>query len=272
MRLAPFVVFVLVLVGCGAAPSPEEAVSDTGAKTADAGTARIAVGFDGVVETNGAFNLEDGTGVLGGDRPHGIIAADASYERFSDERGFISPIPSSKRWLKWEKPSGLAPLVLNPVVDSSADLLAFLGSTGEVHEVGSGEERGEPVTRYSAVLDLERFLAGVPSAERADIRAALEDFWPDWDTAAPSVQLALDAEGRLRRADLVLGDGSGELAFEFFDYGVKVDATAPPAEEVVTWAEYEELLRKECESLKKKGLENTKPHCVGGCSAGEGEV
>lgn len=87
----------------------------------------------------------------------------------------------------------------------------------------------------------------------------------------PAVQLALDAEGRLRRADLTLGDGSGELAFEFFEYGVPVDATPPPAEEVVTWAEYEELLRKECEALKKEGLENTMPHCVGGCSAGEGE-
>ena len=187
MRLAPLLVVVLVLVGCGTAPAPEEAVSDTGAKTADAGTARIAVGFDGVVETSGAFNLEDGTGVLGGDRPHTIITADASYERLSDERT-ISLITSSKHWLKWEK-GVLVPLALDPVVDSPRDLLAFLGFTGEVHEAGSGEERGEPVTRYSAVLDLERFLAGVPSAERADIRSALEDFWPGWEAAGPPVQL-----------------------------------------------------------------------------------
>ena len=270
MRLAPLVVFVLVLVGCGSAPTPDEVVSDTGTKTADAGTARIAVGFDGVVETSGAFNLEDGTGVLGGDRPHTIIAADAAYERLSDERA-MTPITSSKRWLKWEK-GALVALVLHPVVDSPADLLAFLGSAREVHEVGSGEERGEPVTRYSAVLDLERFLAGIPPAERADVRDVLSEIWPGWEAAAPSAQLALDAQGRLRRADLVLGDGSGELAFEFFGYGVKVDATAPPKDEVVTWAEYEELLRKECESLKKKGLEKTMPHCVGGCSAGEGEA
>jgi hypothetical protein len=272
MRFAPLLVVALVLVGCGASSSPEEAVSDTGAKTADAGTARIAVGFDGAVETSGAFDLEDGTGVLEGNlsTPHTIITADASYERLSDERA-MAPITSSKRWLRWEK-SVLTPLVLDPIVDSPAELLAFLGFAGEVHEVGSGEERGEPVTRYSAVLDLERFLEGIPPAERADFRDALDDFWPGWATAPPPVQLALDAEGRLRRADLVLGDGSGELAFEFFDYGVKVDATAPPAEEVVTWGEYEELLRKECEALKKKGLETTKSHCVGGCSAGEGEV
>ena len=84
------------------------------------------------------------------------------------------------------------------------------------------------MTRYSAVLDLERFLAGVPSAERADVRDVLSEIWPGWAATAPSAQLALDAEGRLRRADLVLGDGSGELAFEFFDYGVPVDATPPP--------------------------------------------
>lgn len=270
MRLAPLVVFALMLVGCGGAPSPEEAVSDTGAKTADAGTARIAVGFDGAVETSGAFDLEDGTGVLGGDRPHTIITGDASYERLSDERA-MTPITSSKRWLKWEK-GVFVPLALDPVVDSPADLLVFLGFAGDVHEVGSGEERGEPVTRYSAVLDLERFLARIPPAERDDVSAALDDFWPGWEMTRPAVQLALDAEGRLRRADLTLGDGSGDLAFEFFEYGVPVDATPPPAEEVVTWAEYEELLRKECEALKKKGLEETMPHCVGGCSAGEGEA
>lgn len=272
MRLAPLLVFVLMLVGCGGAPSPERAVSDTGTKTADAGTARIAVGFDGAVETSGAFNLEDGTGVLEGNlsTPHTIITADASYERLSDERA-MTPITSPKRWLKWEK-SVLTPLVLDPIVDSPADLLAFLSFAGETREVGSGEERGEPVTRYSAVLDLERFLAEIPPADRVDFRDVLDELWPGWEAAGPAVQLALDAEGRLRRADLVLGDGSGELAFEFFDYGVKVDATAPPANEVVTWAEYEDLLRKECEALKKKGLENKMPHCVGGCSAGEGEA
>ena len=272
MRLAPLVVVVLVLVGCGGAPTPEEAVSDTGTKTADSGTARIAVGFDGAVETSGAFNLEDGTGVLEGNlsTPHTIITADASYERLSDERA-MTPITSPKRWLRWEK-SVLAPLVLDPIVDSPADLLAFLSFAGETHEVGSGEERGESVTRYSAVLDLERFVAGVPPDDRADFRYALDDFWPGWADDGVPVQLALDAKGRLRRADLVLGDGSGELAFEFFDYGVKVDAAAPPANEVVTWAEYEELLRKECEALQKKGLENKMPHCVGGCSAREGEA
>ena len=272
MRLLPVLVVVLVLVGCGSAPSPEQAVSDTGAKTADAGTARVAVGFDGAVETSGAFDLEDGTGVLEGNlsTPHTIITADASYERLSDERA-MTPITSPKRWLKWEK-SVLTPLVLDPIVDSPADLLAFLSFAGETREVGSGEERGERVTRYSAVLDLERFLAEIPPADRADFRDVLSEIWPGWAAAAPSVQLALDAKGRLRRADLVLGDGSGELAFGFFDYGVKVDATAPPAEEVVTWSEYEELLRKECEALKKKGLETTKSHCVGGCSAGEGEA
>ena len=113
MRLLSILVVVLVLVGCGSAPTAEEAVSDTGAKTAGAGTARIAVGFDGVVETNGAFNLEDGTGVLGGDlAPHTIIAADAAYERLSDERA-MTPITSSKRWLKWDK-GALVALVLRP--------------------------------------------------------------------------------------------------------------------------------------------------------------
>ena len=57
---------------------------------------------------------------------------------------------------------------------------------------------------------------------------------------------------------------------EIFDYGVEVDATAPPRRRHQL-RRYEQLLRAECEPLKKQGLEKTRPHCFS-CGAGEGEA
>jgi hypothetical protein len=109
----------------------------------------------------------------------------------------------------------------------------------------------------------------VPVEARADLREVLLDYWPESGTEGVPVQLALDSEGRLRRADLVTYEGE-EIVVEIFEYGVEVDATAPPKADVITWAEYEKLLRAECERLKKQGLEKTRPHCFS-CGAGEGE-
>ena len=270
MRFAPVPVLVLALLlaGCGAAPSPEQAVSDTGEKTAEAGSARIVVSYYRAETVVGAFDFDHGSGVLDANEitQRTIITPDFVYELISDELR----IDSSRRpkWLKWEL-SAMPPMLLEPFASSPRELFAFFSAANAPEEVGEGEERGDPVTRYAATVDIERFLATVPADVRADMRDAFLDYWPVATEGAP-VQLALDSDGRLRRADVVTYDGE-EIVVEIFDYGVEVDATAPPASEVITWAEYEKLLRKECEALKKKGLEKTMPHCVGGCSAGEEE-
>jgi hypothetical protein len=269
MRSLPLLVLALVLAGCGAAPSPEQAVSDTGEKTAEAGSARIVVSYAGYETVRGAFDVADGSGVLDSSAttPRTIINPDFVYELISDEL----LIESSRRptWLKWE--SIVKPLMLlEPFASSPRELFAFFSAANAPEEIGEGEERGEPVTRYAATIDIELFLTTVPADVRPDMREAFLDYWPDADTVGVPVQLALDSDGRLRRADLVTYDGE-EIVVEIFDYGVEFDATPPPENEVLSWAEYEKLLREECEDLKRKGLEKTKPHCFS-CSAGEGEA
>jgi hypothetical protein len=269
MRVVPILVLALLVAGCGAAPSPEQAVSDTGEQTAEAGSARIVVSYDRVETVGGAFDFANGSGVLDASETtqRTIITPDFVYELISDE--LLIQSGRRPKWLKWEL-SAMPPMLLEPFASSPRELFAFFAAANAPEEVGEGEERGEPVTRYAATVDTERFLAAVPADVRADLRDAFLDFWPESATEGVPVQLALDSDGRLRRADVVTYDGE-EIVVEIFDYGVEVGATAPPASEVITWAEYEKLLRKECEALKKKGLEKTMPHCVGGCSAGEGE-
>jgi hypothetical protein len=267
--LVVLIAFAFALAGCGAAPSPEEAVLDAGDNTSDAKTARIEVAFDAAPVTRGAFDLTEGTGTFEGDGESArmIYAKNAVYELVSSQ--LTIAVPGQKRWLKSPR-SEYVPLLLDPFADTPADLLAFLDVAGEAQPVGTGEERGEQVKRYSAILDLNAFLASLPAQEQAEMREYFDEYWLEWDTSGVPLLLALDSEGRFRRADLVLADGE-ELTIEFFDYGVEVDASAPPENEVLSWAEYEKLLRKECEELKKKGLEKTKPHCFS-CGAGEGEA
>ena len=268
MRFLPLFSVALLLAGCGAAPSPEQAVSDTGKKTAKADSARIVVSHDREERISGAFHFADGTGVIDPSEttPRTIINPDFVYEQITDE--FLIASSRGPKWLQWERAMG--PVLVEPFANSPADLFAFVAAAKAPAEIGEGEERGEPVMRYAATVDIEEFLATVPAEERADERELLLEYWPESETEGIAVQLALDSEGRLRRVDLVTYDGE-EMVVEIFDYGIEVDATAPPKADVITWAKYEKLLQKECESLKKKGLEKTRPHCFS-CHAGEGEA
>jgi hypothetical protein len=260
--LAPIAVAVS-LAGCGSAPSAEEAVSNAAGKTSAERTARIVVSFDGSPSVEGAFDFADQEGVL---NPHvgagpAIVTDAAVYTSVDDD---LISTSSRKRWLLHSR-DDFRPLMIDPFADTPSELLEFLNPAGQAQLVGEGEERGEPVKRYSALLDVQRI-----ARRGADARTDLDYYWPEWETEGVPFQIALDSEGRIRRAELVLTDGE-ELTVELFDYGVEVDATPPDASKVLTWAEYEKLLRKECESLKKKGLEKTKPHCFS-CGVAEGEV
>jgi hypothetical protein len=269
MRFLPLLIVALSLTGCGAAPSPEQAVSDTGKKTAEADSARIVSSYEGEETVSGAFNFADGTGVLdlSENTRRMIINPDFVYEQISEE--FLIESSRSPKWLRWDS-SVMGAMLLDPVATSTRELFAFFSAASAPTEIGEGEERGEPVTRYAATVDIERFLATVPVEARPDMRDVLLDYWPDAGYEGVPVQLALDSEGRLRRADIVTYEGE-EIVVEIFDYGVEVDATAPPKADVITWPEYEKLLRQECERLKKQGLEKTRPHCFS-CGAGEGET
>lgn len=248
MRAVPLVICALLLSGCGAAMSEQPA--------AETDTARIVVAW-GEDEREGVFDLRDGTGRVAG----AILTADAVYEPVDSQ--LIGN--GEKRWLKsareyWD------PLFLEPIADGPQRLLTFLRSAEWGEPVTEGVERGEAVTYYAATVRIEEFMAraNLTPAERKE----LTDVYEDWQGV--TFQLAVDGQDRIRRADFAFGDDS-DLRIEIFDYGVEVDATAPDPRTVIEWEDYEKLLRAECERLKKKGLEKTRPHCFT-CGAGEGEI
>jgi hypothetical protein len=268
--VVPLALFALAVAGCGVTPSPQSAVSGAVGTTTSAGSSRLVVSFDGDQSFTGAFEYEHGTGVVDEGSPGLIITEHAVYEDISDwEDGEVDLQLGNKRW--FEYPPGDVPLALfDPLVSVPRDLFELVEATKDAVRVGPGEERGEPITRYTATLDLERFIAGAPVEERADLREMILDLWPRASQDGVLLRMALDSEGRLRRLDLTVEDGE-DVTFELFDYGLDVRATAPPPDQVMTYVEYEQLMerrmREECEKAGIK-LKPGQTHC-GACG---GEV
>ena len=262
----PLALLALAVAGCGVTPSPQSAISGAVGTTTSAGSSRLVVSFDGDPSFTGAFEYEHGTGVVDGgeDSPAMIVTENAVYEDMSDwEEPFLEL--GNKRWLEY--PPGDVPLaLLDPFVSTPPDLFELVEATKDAARVGPGEERGEAVTRYTATLDVERFVARVPVAERAELREMFVELWPRALEDGVLLRMALDSKGRLRRLELTIED-EGDVTFELFDYGIDVRAMPPPPDEVMTNAEYvklmEQKMREECEKAGIK-LEPGQTHC-GAC-------
>ena len=256
MRLAPLLIGAFLLTGCGAAMAEEQPAAETS-------SARIAVsGWDGE-PTTGAFDLRDGSGVVDGRE---ILAVDAVYTPIEQYYETVEKQPAGvrgKRWLKSPR-ADWDPFLLAPLANDAVDLIGLLRSAERGEAVDEGQERGEPVSYYTATIRMDEYMATLTPAERAEV----SDSYAEWEGVV--FHLAVDSEGRFRKAEFAFGDGD-DLVIEIFDYGVPVNAAAPDPSTVLTWEEYGKLLREECERLKKQGREKEAPHCTGGCGAGEGE-
>jgi hypothetical protein len=124
-----------------------------------------------------------------------------------------------------------------------------------VHEVGKGEERGVPVRRYRAELDVQQALGGVASDQRELVRAMLRQYQLGVDRTIP-LELALDGDDRLSRVDVDVPEGE-RLSLEFFDYGLDVNPKPPPAAEVMSKDEAARLFSVSCPEEKEDKVQKT---------------
>jgi len=273
MRLGLGVAAVaLALTGCGVTQSPQDALSGSTGKTTSAGSSRILVSSDGEPYFSGSFEYDLGTGLV--DALYGqsamIVTEKAGFEELDSDA--LEGLDVGKvRWLSY--PPEEAPLmILEPFAATPADLFELVGAAKDPTRAGSGEERGEPVTRYRARLEAEDFVARLPVDRRAEMREFFADMWPKSLRDGVAVDLALDSKGRIRRVDLTFAEGE-TFVVELFDYGLDVRAIPPPAERVMTQADYQKLveqqMRKECE---KRGIKLApgQTHC--GVCGGETEA
>jgi hypothetical protein len=255
MRHAVLLVAVaLALAGCGVAPTPQQALSDSTGKTASAGSSRILVTADGEPYFRGAFEYDRGTGFVDAfDGQSAMIVTEEAVFEELDSDALAGLEVGKVRWLSYPRES--APLsILDPLAATPADLFELLEAAKDPNRAGSGEERGEPVTRYWATLDVADFIARLPVGEREGMREFFVDVWPTSLRDGVALDFALDSKGRIRRLDLTFAEGE-TFVVELFDYGLDVQATPPPAEQVMAYSEYEQLIQKRMrEECEKRGV------------------
>jgi hypothetical protein len=112
-------------------------------------------------------------------------------------------------------------------VDPKASLELILGA-GEEQERGQEEIRGTATTHYLVRLD------------PADLSRELDGRPLDPEAGPFPVDVWADDAGRVRRIRMVEEETS-TLVYDFFDFGVSVDVERPPADQVVTQAEFDRL-------------------------------
>ena len=164
----------------------------------------------------------------------------------------MNPLSQDKPWVSVDAATlaRLTQLALGDVgaqiTGAPLDALTYLRAvSGEVVLVGPDTTRGEPTTRYRGAIDPSRVTAQLPEVLRPNAAAV-----PGASAPHPPADLWIDAQGRLRKL-VISGDpsalalpagatsrsGTGPdeaftITLELWDFGVPVEVTAPPADQV----------------------------------------
>ena len=264
-------VVVALLGGCGSGTTPLEAVAGAATKTTDARTTKVALTmksdsglFAKGLNENGAFDLTNRRGRFDIDTSQfGLPGAQGTVEAIFDyNAGLViymrfpklaEEMPG-KEWMKIDfadlmKGSGID---INSILqsqsgDPTSGLEQMRGAT-EVTKVGTEKVRGVDTTHYRVVIDLDKAVRESPATQRAAMQK-LADLYTVKELPA---EVWLDDAGRVRRYTSTIDTstiklptgaqssanpitGKMTITMEFFDFGTVVDATPPPADQVVNF-------------------------------------
>lgn len=266
--IAVVAVLLLGLVSCGtgAGQDPLAAVAGAPQRFEEVKTSRFAMTMELsgegvpqgplVIETTGEGDFTEGRlrmtmdmGALGpeGDSQVEMILDDTMmYMRMPFLEGVL---PAGVSWvsadleeLGREAGIDLSELMQLGRNDPTTMLETLRGASEGVDVVEEGVDvRGASTTHYRATIQTEKAFDQVPEETREQLRELLEG------SGVPEsypVDVWIDEEGLPRRMRTTfetspegMGSISQAMTMEFFDFGVEVDVTPPPAEETVDISE-----------------------------------
>jgi hypothetical protein len=153
---------------------------------------------------------------------------------------FAGKLPGGAHWMKLDlgrlgDAFGVSLQQLAGGQSNPAQFLEYLrASGGAVTAVGHEPVRGVPTTHYRGTVDLAKVAGVMPSANRAQLRAALAKLIAQSGIKSLPVDVWVDGHGLVRRMTLVLSSPAGGLklqmhmTLELFDFGA-TPPVAPPA-------------------------------------------
>jgi hypothetical protein len=227
------------------------AVSGTSAQTARIAvtTSLQATGVSMSFTETGEFDFANSRGMMTLSFPAGM--ADVT-ELFLPPKAYLktsSPLaslPHGKTWVEEDAGSiESASSEYGPfgTGGSPADILASLTAmAGSVRTLGSTTIRGVPVTEYRVDMDLAKMAAKVPSQDRASFSEYAKssgnspiavDVWVDHQNLVRQVRLSLQVKGE-SGTPATAGKLTVVVSVDFYDFGVPVRVSAPPASQVAS--------------------------------------
>jgi hypothetical protein len=245
----------VLAAGCGTKTAPP--VGLTAAVTRTAGqTARVAVtttmqmqGMSLSFTATGVFDFAHSRGMISMQNPVGIteiFIPPKAYFKIPGAAG--APLPRGKSWVAVDAGTSGGPLgsLLGPFGGSTdpADLLASLTAvSSSVTKLGTTTIRGVPVTGFRVDIDPAKATARLPQWERAGFAGFISSLGP----GPIPVDVWVDGQNLVRRVSLSLHlpGGTGTPASErvvqatdFYDFGVPVRVSAPPAAQTASMPQF----------------------------------
>ncbi|MGH3171456.1 MAG: hypothetical protein ACRDN0_37045 [Trebonia sp.] len=268
--------FVVVLAGIGllaagcatnaATTKQPSSVSLTAAVTqTSAQTAKVAStmsmrtqGMTVTFTTTGEFDFSHSRGTLAMQAPADMTELFMPSHLYLKISGSDSmPLPKGKSWIDigtgntgptaTDPIAGLAGPLAGPA--SPAGILAMLTAvSGSVRKLGTSTVRGVPVTEFQVNVDTAKAAARMPSADRGSFQAMMSafgggeipvDVWVDNQNLVRQLRISLRVPASVPGAQ-GMGAPQGSVYIEttdFYDFGVEVRVTAPPASQVASMSQ-----------------------------------
>jgi hypothetical protein len=241
--VAAAVALVLLVVHDDGKGSAQAAVSRAAARTVDAGSSRFTISVNVpqlLVQLAPGYEVE---GLMDYVHHRGRISYWRDSELLLDgDVAYVKwPMPwrQDTPWLRYETDSSDAdPLSLEArAMRNPNSLLDFLtGASSDVRDAGSEDVRGRPTTHYEGTLDLQKVVDEAPPDKRAELQDWLNFIAEDEATKVP-FGLWVDNDGVARRLRID-EQGGASMTIEYYDFGVPVEITPPPASEIISDEEF----------------------------------
>lgn len=187
----------------------------------------------------------DSAGALGGGgKIEQIFEGDVIYMRTP---AAAQQLGAKKPWLRVDVKQAGQALGIDPARlgqlggnDPRQMLDQIRSVSGDVEKLGSEKVRGVDTTKYRAEVDIRRYPDRLPPAQREQARVAVEKLVQQTGSGTYPMTLWIGDDKLVRRVqieydfDLPGQDEKAEfsMTMEFFDFGVPVDVSPPPAKDV----------------------------------------